>query len=112
MNDIYSVYEVVHVQNDRESPYISTYLAKSYFIGMKRERRRRLLSRKGTIETIRKGKKINHRLRKSHSEEGINPWPPSPSHSIENRCPLRGGDVGAHVLIHSLVRATFEFTYI
>ena len=77
MNDIYSVYEVVHVQNDRESPYISTYLAKSYFIGMKRERRR-ISIRKGTIETIRKGKKSNHRLRKSHSEEGINPWPPLP----------------------------------
>ena len=34
---------VFHVQRDRESPYISTYVAMSYFIGMANRRRERVL---------------------------------------------------------------------
>ena len=34
---------VYHVQNDRESPYISTYVAMSYFIGMANRGKREFL---------------------------------------------------------------------
>ena len=91
MNGIYSVYEDVHVQNDRESPYISTYLAKSYFIGMKEREGKRAFKEKGTTETIRKGKKSNHRLRKSQFRRGNKSLAP-PSHHI----PLR---TGAHCVV-------------
>ena len=37
---------VFHVQNDRESPYISTYVAMSYFIGMANRREREFLKGK------------------------------------------------------------------